>query len=140
MDPIYTQLVKEIEELTVAIENLRTEIENYLKMGNVFNGPSGIRGIDYTQDRVSTSGTMSFSDVLRRIYEKERILQPQIKRLETLKTIKIKFEELYQSDKDLLEAKVFYFRVIKKYTQKKTALELGYSERQIQRIEKKINI
>ena len=51
MDPIYTQLVKEIEELTVAIENLRTEIENYLKMGNVFNGPSGIRGIDYTQDR-----------------------------------------------------------------------------------------
>ncbi len=140
MDPIYTQLVKEIEELTVAIENLRTEIENYLKMGNVFNGPSGIRGIDYTQDRVSTSGTMSFSDVLRRIYEKERILQPQIRRLETLKTIKIKFEELYQSDKDLLEAKVFYFRVIKKYTQKKTALELGYSERQIQRIEKKINI
>ena len=93
MDPIYTQLVKEIEELTVAIENLRTEIENYLKMGNVFNGPSGIRGIDYTQDRVSTSGTMSFSDVLRRIYEKERILQPQIRRLETLKTIKIKFEE-----------------------------------------------
>jgi hypothetical protein len=140
MDPIYTQLVKEIEELTVAIENLRTEIENYLKMGNVFNGPSGIRGIDYTQDRVSTSGTMSFSDVLRRIYEKERILQPQIRRLETLKTIKIKFEELYQSDKDLLEAKIFYFRVIKKYTQKKTALELGYSERQIQRIEKKINI
>lgn len=140
MDPIYTQLVKEIEELTVAIENLRTEIENYLKMGNVFNGPSGIKGIDYTQDRVSTSGTMSFSDVLRRIYEKERILQPQIRRLETLKTIKIKFEELYQSDKDLLEAKVFYFRVIKKYTQKKTALELGYSERQIQRIEKKINI
>lgn len=140
MDPIYTQLVKEIEELTVAIENLRTEIENYLKMGNVFNGHSGIRGIDYTQDRVSTSGTMSFSDVLRRIYEKERILQPQIRRLETLKTIKIKFEELYQSDKDLLEAKIFYFRVIKKYTQKKTALELGYSERQIQRIEKKINI
>lgn len=138
MDPIYIQLENEINETTLIIEDLRTQIESYLKMGNIFNGPHGIRGIDYTKDRVDTSGGMAFSDAVRKIDEKEKILQPQIKKLETLRKIKNKFDELYQSDQDTLEAKVFYLRVIKKYTQRKTALELGYSERQIQRIEKRI--
>lgn len=138
MDSIYIQISREIEELTEIIEQIRSEIKKYLKMGNVFSGPSGIRGIDYSSDKVHVSGMMAFSDAIKKIEKSEYILQTYLTKLIALKKLKAMFDRLYKNNCDTLPAKVFYFRFVKKYTQKQTASELGYSERQIQRIERKI--
>lgn len=128
------QIEREIEELSAQIEQIRSEIETYLKMGNVFSPPSSLTGIDYTKDKVQSSSMMAFSDVIKKISEKENVLQPYIDKLRTLRKIQCMLLEL----NDTIEARVCYLRFIKKYTQRKTAEELGYSERQIQRIEKKL--
>ena len=44
---------------------------------------------------------------------------------------------MYKKEDDI-EARVFYYREILKYSQEMTAIQVGYSVRQIQRIEKKI--
>ncbi len=139
MEQMYDQLCKEIEELTFTIKEVRDEIEKYLKMGNVFRGPAGIKGVDYSADKVSTSGTMAFADAVKMIDEKEKVLQPYLEKLAVLMNIKKNLDDLYKSNQDTTESKVFYLRKVKKYTQKRTADILGYSTRQIQRIEKKIN-
>lgn len=138
MDSIYIQIDREIDELIKIIEQTRGEIEKYLKMGNVFRGPSEIRGIDYSSVKVQVSGMMTFGDAIKKIEKSESVLQFYLTKLIALKKIKAKLDQLYKNNCDTLPAKVFYFRFIKKYTQKQTASELGYSERQIQRIERKI--
>lgn len=139
MEQMYSQIVLEIEELTFTVEKLRDEIEKYLKMGNVFRGPSGVSGIDYTSDKVKSSGMMAFADAMKKIDDKEKILQPYLERLAVLMRIKKNFDDLYKNNQDTISSKVFYLRKVKKYTQRKTADILGYSTRQIQRIEKSIN-
>lgn len=138
MNRTYLQIIKEIEELSRTIEQIRMEIENYLKMGDVFRGPSGVEGLDYSQEKVQTSGKISFGDAMKKIGERENVLQPYLKKLETLKKLKKRFDELHENNQDTIGAKVFYLRIVKKYTQRRTASELGYSERQIQRIEKRL--
>lgn len=138
MDSIYIQINGEIEELEKKINQIRKAIEKYLKMGNVFRGPSGIRSIDYSDNKVHAGGMMAFSDVIKKIDEEESILQYYLAKLIVLKKLRGVFNEAYINNCDATQAKVFYFRFIKRYTQKKTASELGYSERQIQRIERKI--
>ena len=137
MNEIYFQILDEIERLSRTIEQIRLEIETYLKMGDVFSGPAGIKGVDYSSEKVQTSGKISFSDAIRKIEERENLLQPYLEKLIALKKLKETFDELHESNQDSIGAKVFYLRHIKEYTQRKTALELGYSERQIQRIEKR---
>lgn len=138
MENIYLQLITEIEELSCTIKQIRDEIERYLKMGNVFSGPSGIRGVDYSMEKVMTSGKISFGDAIKKIDAKENILKPYLEQLATLKRLKKMFDELEKDKCDTLQAKVYYLRFVKKYTQRQTADELGYSERQVQRIEKRI--
>lgn len=138
MNQIYFQIVKEIEELSHTIEQIRMEIETYLKMGNVFGGPSGMKGVDYSTEKVRGSSKMSFSDAMRKIGERENVLQPYLEKLAALKKLKETFDELHESNRDTIDAKVFYLRFVKNYTQRETACELGYSERQIQRIEKRL--
>lgn len=136
---LYDQLVKEIEELTYTIQEIREEIEKYLIAGNVFRGPSGMHGIDYSTEKVQGVGyTLALSDTIRKISEKEKMLQPALERLSILKSLKEKIDELHKNNCDTVPEKVFYLRCVKGYTQKMTAIELGYSERQIQRIEKKL--
>lgn len=130
------QIEQEIEELSLQIEQIRKEIEKYLKMGNVFGIPSSMTGIDYARDKVQSSGMMAFGDVIRKIGEQENILRPHLEKLKTLR--KIQFMFLNLPNQDTIEAEVCYLRFVKKYTQRKTAEQLGYSERQIQRIEKKL--
>lgn len=89
MDPIYIQLENEINETTLIIEALRTQIESYLKMGNIFNGPHGIKGIDYTKDRVDTSVGMAFSDAVRKIDEKEKYCSRKLRNWKHLGKSKI---------------------------------------------------
>lgn len=138
MEHIYLQLEREIEELSNKIKEIRNEIEKYLKMGNVFGIPSSMAGVDYTKDKVQSSGMMAFGDVIKKIGEKEDILRPYMEKLRMLRKIQSMFLELQKKDQDTIEAKVCYLRFVKKYTQRKTADELGYSERQIQRIERKL--
>lgn len=138
MNQIYLQLVEEINELTRIIEQIRNDIESYLKMGDVFHGPSGIHGVDYSADKVVTGKKISFGDAIQKIDAKENILKPYLERLTVLRSLKERFDELIDDDRDTLEESVYYMRFIKKYSQRQTASELGYSERHIQRIEKKI--
>lgn len=132
------QIEKEIEELSAQIEQIRNEIEKYLKMGNVFGVPFSMTGIDYTREKVQSSGMMAFGDVIKKIGEKENILRPYMEKLRMLRKIQLMFLNLQKQDQDTIEAEVCYLRFVKKYTQRKTADKLGYSERQIQRIEKKL--
>lgn len=132
------QIEQEIEELSLQIEQIRKEIEKYLKMGNVFGIPSSMTGIDYARDKVQSSGMMAFGDVIRKIGEQENILRPHLEKLKTLRKIQLMFLNLQKQNQDTIEAEVCYLRFVKKYTQRKTAEQLGYSERHIQRIEKKL--
>ena len=57
--------------------------------------------------------------------------------IEDLREKRKRLINIYKNDEDV-EAQVFYCREILKYSQELTAMQIGYSVRQVQRIEKRI--
>ena len=137
---IYTSLCKEIDDLETTIMQIRDSIENYLKATDAFSGPSSdLKSMDYSADRVK-GGTqkLSFAEALTQISNQQDILQEQLERLAKLKRIKQLFDKTYANNQSTVQARLVYLRKVKGYTQRQTAEMLGYSERQIQSIEKSL--
>ena len=137
---IYTSLCKEIDDLETTIMQIRDSIENYLKATDAFSGPSSdLKSMDYSADRVK-GGTqkLSFAEALTQISNQQDILQEQLEHLAKLKKINHLFDKKYANNKCTIQARILYYRKVKGLTQRQTAEIVGYSERQVQRIEKSL--
>ena len=137
---IYTSLCKEIDDLETTIMQIRDSIESYLKATDAFSGPSSdLKSMDYSADRVK-GGTqkLSFAEALTQISNQQDILQEQLEHLAKLKKIKHLFDKTYANNQSTIQARILYYRKVKGLTQRQTAEIVGYSERQVQRIEKSL--
>lgn len=137
---IYNSLCKEIDELESTIMQIRDSIENYLKATDAFSGPSSsLKSMDYSADRVKGGNQkLSFAEAITQIANQQDILQEQLERLAQLKKIKHLFDKTYANNQSTIQARILYYRKVKGFTQKQTAEIVGYSERQVQRIEKSL--
>lgn len=139
----FGELMRTISQLLQEKELMRDEIseqiQRYFNMckQNGFS-ISGISGIDYTKDKVlGSSYKMEFCDIISKIDALQSNLNKVLTEIEELKEKRKRILILYKNDESL-EAKVFYYREIMRYSQERTAAKIEYSVRQVQRIEKKI--
>ncbi len=134
----YQMLISDIQEEMQIIREYRDDIKKYMEESDMFRGPDGLHGCNYSAERVKTSGqTLSFADAIRKISDIQKVMEKHLEYLRLLQKAKEKMEKLIKGGQNQ-ESQVFYFRFVERLTQKETAKMMGYSERQIQRIEKKI--
>ncbi len=126
-----------IMEYELMREEISKEIRRYI-MSLQKNHDGELRSIDYTVDKVvSGSKYLDFLTAIHKIEGLQTNLNQVLKKISELKRKKKKLIEIYKQD-ETIEAKVFYYREILQYSQEMTAMQVGYSVRQIQRIEKKL--
>lgn len=127
-----------ISEYEFMKEDISKEIQRYIKM--CMSNDAGISGIDYSRDKViSGSARVDFQTAIQRIDGLQANLNRISDEIRVLKRKRNKLIEIYQRDQTV-EAKVFYYREVLEYSQEMTAAVVGYSVRQIQRIEKKLRL
>lgn len=137
---VYNSLCKEIDDLESTIVKIRDSIESYLKATDAFSGPaSHLKSMDYSIDRVKGGNQkLSFAEAITQIASQQDILQEQLEHLAKLKKIKHLFDKTYANNQSTIQARILYYRKVKGLTQRQTAEIVGYSERQVQRIEKSL--
>lgn len=125
-----------VEEQELIKEEINNEIKRYMKMCTSNNG--SLSGIDYSKDKIK-GGTylIDFHTALQRIDALQLNLNNVLNQIDELKKKRKKIISIYKNDQSM-EAKVFFYREVMGYSQAMTAIKLGYSTRQIQRIEKKM--
>lgn len=117
-------------------EDISEEIQRYIKM--CLKNDAKLSGIDYSRDKIlGGSVRVDFQTAIQRIDSLKANLNKVLEENRMLKRKKKKLIEIYQRDQTV-EAKVFFYREILEYSQEMTAAVVGYSVRQIQRIEKKL--
>lgn len=125
-----------IREKEYIKKEIKKEIEKYLSVCCENNGT--LKGINYSYDRVKGgAGQQDFVTIVNKIDGLRANLNKINEELTELKEKKKKLEKMYGKANDI-ETRIFYFREILEYSQKMTAVKVGYSIRQVQRIEKKI--
>lgn len=135
---LFREIDQRIMEHELMKDEISQEIRRYMMMLQRNDG-GNIRGIDYSKDKV-VGGSMrvDFQTAIQKIDGLQANLNNVIDMISELKEKREKLVEIYRRDQTSIEAKVFYYREILQYSQEMTAVRIGYSVRQIQRIEKKI--
>lgn len=126
-----------ITELDGLIEDFRKQKKRYLSqiMGKK---SSDLKSVDYSADKVMCSGSsLGFTETLIRLDECNDSLNRLLDERALLKNQRKRLIRLYSGERGNT-AKVFFLREVLGYTQEETADKLGYSVRQIQRIERKL--
>lgn len=133
------ELIKTIDQRILEQELLKKEINCEMQRHmKACQQRGSITGIDYSQDKIQNGALrLDFKDALRKIDSLQKNLNKVIDTLSDLRKKRKKLIEMYRSDKSL-EAQVFYYREVLEYSQDMTAVKIGYSTRQIQRIEKRL--
>ena len=125
-----------ISELEEVVDDIRKERRRYLDLRD--RVPDGIKGVGYSAEKVKGGGLkISFADVISRLDAIERNLCRYTKELDALRKKRKKLVAIYKNNKNV-EAAVFYYREIMEFSQEQTAKAIGYSTRQIQRIESRL--
>lgn len=134
---LFRSIDQQITENKMLRDEIRREIAKCFKMLKR-NGSGELHGIDYSMDKVmSGSKNMDFFTAIQKIDGLQANLNRVLEEINELRKKRKRLVNMYKKDDDI-EARVFYFREILKYSQEMTAIQVGYSVRQIQRIEKKI--
>ncbi|MDD3662277.1 MAG: hypothetical protein PHT84_00220 [Candidatus Pacebacteria bacterium] len=129
---LFTEIDLQIMLCSEKIKNHRRSIQKAKKMCGWY-GPNEVGGIDYSRE--STPGVhISFLEGMEMIKLDEERIQTLTEERKDLRRSKKRIQKIYQSLTGY-ENQVFYFRVILKLTQQKTADEMALSVRQVQRIE-----
>lgn len=125
-----------ISEYEFMKEDIREEIQRYMNM--CLRNDAEMSGIDYSKDKViNGSARVDFQTAIQRIDNLQSNLNKVLDEIRVLKRKKRRLIKIYQRDQTV-EAKVFFYREVLEYSQEMTAAVVGYSVRQIQRIEKKL--
>lgn len=127
----------EIEEKNMLISEITRERERLWKSCQELQG-GNLAGVDYSAVRVQGSGYHpGLIDVLAKIDGLDANLRKVIQERQELEEKRKKLLALYEAG-DSVESQIFYLREVRGYTQERTAKTVGYSVRQVQRIEKKL--
>lgn len=127
----------EIEEKNMLISEITRERERLWKSCQELQG-GNLAGVDYSAVRVQGSGYHpGLIDVLAKIDGLDANLHKVIQERQELEEKRQKLLKLYEAG-DSVESQIFYLREVRGYTQERTAKTVGYSVRQVQRIEKKL--
>lgn len=134
-------LLRSIDRKILELSVLQDEIER--ELDRVMKGltPQTMTGTDYSAEKVvSGSKRVDFIATVRAMDGLRTNLDKTHGELLALKRKKEKIVKIYANNANNadVEAQIFYYREILGYTQHMTATKVGYSERQIQRIEKKM--
>lgn len=131
------QVGARLADLEATIYDAKREIDRY--MADLTNGgASGLKSADYSKDRVMCSSfSLGFAETISKIDACKINLQKLREEKEELEKKRKRLTDLYASASGS-DAQVFYLREVMGYTQEMTAEMLGYSTRQIQRIEKRL--
>lgn len=126
----------QITDLIEVRNEIKEEISRYWKLCH--QNSNEMTGIDYSKDKVM-GGTLRlcFSDAISRIDGLQKNLERIQDTITDLEEKRKKLVEIYKKDNSIF-GKVFYYREVVELSQEKTAKKLGYSVRQIQRIEGKL--
>lgn len=128
-------LNERIEELDSLIRDARMEKRKYLKACRMDGGlpESALQDIKV----MGGSLRLSFADAVQRMGECDIAINKLLKEREDLCK---KREKLicFCKNKQGKEAQIFFYRNVRGYTQEMTARVMGYSLRQIQRIEREM--
>ena len=131
----YNELCSEIEMWESRVDSYKAQIKALNQLAKI-SGPSGLKGIDYSQPAVQSSGQLAFGDYLfqlsqleSHIYLHEETIKNMIKSKENIKK---RLKELEGIDK-----KVVYMRDIEKKRLSDIADSLGYSYQYIKEISAK---
>lgn len=126
-----------IKDAEITRDEIRRELRQYINKLKS-NGSGELRGIDYSKDKVlSSSKNVDFCTAVQKIDGLQLNLNRVLDEIEDLREKRKRLINIYKNDEDI-EAQVFYCREILKYSQELTATQIGYSVRQVQRIEKRI--
>ncbi|WP_024346572.1 hypothetical protein [Lacrimispora indolis] len=129
---LFTEIDLQIMLCSEKIKNHRRSIQKAKKMCGWY-GPNEVGGLDYSRD--SAPGVhISFLEGLEMIKLDEERIKTLTEERKELHRSKKRIEKIYSSLTGY-ENQVFYYRVISKLTQAKTADEMSLSVRQVQRIE-----
>lgn len=132
----YKDVISQIDIVELAIENYRNEIIYLGKLAKI-NGPSDIKGIDYSAIPVKGCGQLGYLDYLERVKKIESHILLHEERLKYLNNCK----ECMEKDLEKLDRKqykVYYKKYVEGKKSWKIAEEMNMSDRQIMRILKKI--
>ena len=126
-----------ITEAEITRDEIRRELRQYIN-NLKSNGSGDLRGLDYSKDKVlSSSKNVDFCTAIQKIDGLQHNLNRVLDEIDELKDKRKRLLSIYEKD-ETIEAQVFYCREILKYSQELTATQIGYSVRQVQRIEKRI--
>lgn len=129
---IFTEIDLQIMLCNEKIKNHRQSIQKAKKMCGWY-GPNEVGGLDYTKE--SSPGVhISFLEGLEMMNIDEERIQTLCEERKNLRRSKKRIEKIYEILTGY-ENQVFYYRVILKLTQQKTADKMSLSVRQVQRIE-----
>ncbi len=136
----YGEFIKSIEQRIQEKVYIKKEIEKEIQkyLNSCCHNNRTIKGINYSTDKVKGgAGQQDFVSIVNKIDGLRANLNKINKELAELKGKRKKLQKIYKETNDI-EAKVFYYREILEYSQTITAIKVGYSVRQVQRIEKKM--
>lgn len=134
---LFRSIDQRIMENEMLRDEIRRELAQCFKMLKR-NGLGELHAIDYSKDKVmSSSKNIDFCTAIQKIDGLQINLNRVLDEIRELRKKRKRLVNMYKKDNDI-EARVFYYREILKYSQEMTAIQVGYSVRQIQRIEKKI--
>lgn len=134
------ELIKSIDDqitdLVKMCDEIKGEIARYWRICEQETG--GITGIDYSKDKISGGSLrLCFGDVISRINGLQKNLEKIQNNIKELRAKRKKLIMIYEKD-TTTTGKVFFYREVSGLSQEKTAEKLGYSVRQIQRIERNL--
>ena len=134
------ELIKSIDsqiaEQQTMCNEIRKEIQRYWESCN--QGTDSMTETDYTKDKVVGGPfRLCFGDAVSRINGLQNNLDKIQDTITDLRTKRMALIKIYKKDTSIM-GKVFYYREVAELSQEKTAEKLGYSVRQIQRIEKNL--
>lgn len=134
------ELIKSIDDQITNLVEMRDEIKGeigrYWRLCQQDIG--AITGIDYSKDKISSGSLcLGFGDVVSRINGLQKNLEKIQDNIKELRAKRKKLIMIYEKD-TTTTGKVFFFREVSGLSQEKTAEKLGYSVRQIQRIERNL--
>lgn len=134
---LFRSIDQRIMENEMLRDEIRRELAQCFKMLKS-NGLAELHAIDYSKDKVmSSSKNIDFCTAIQKIDGLQTNLNRVLDEIKELRKKRKRLVNMYKKNDDI-EARVFYYREILKYSQEMTAIQVGYSVRQIQRIEKKI--
>lgn len=136
------ELIKSIDDQITSLVEMRDEIEGemgrYWRLCQQDKDIGEITGIDYSKVKISNGSLrLGFGDVVSRINGLQKNLEKIQDNIKELRTKRKKLIMIYEKD-TTTTGKVFFCREVSGLSQEKTAEKLGYSVRQIQRIERNL--